>query len=45
MRLPLRILRFLFNRETLWALVLVLLVAAIVIMTSDSSPTWIYQGF
>ena len=45
MRLPLRILRFLFNRETLWAVLLVLLIAAIVIMTSDSSPTWIYQGF
>lgn len=45
MRLPVKIFRFLFNRATLWALVLVLLGFAILIMTADSSPTWIYQGF
>ncbi len=45
MRLPVKILRFLFNRETIWAALLVLLVFAIIIMTADSSPTWIYQGF
>lgn len=45
MRLPVKIFHFLFNRETVWALVLVLLVVAVLIMTSDTSPTWIYQGF
>ncbi len=45
MWLPVKILRFLFNREMLWALVLVLLVFMIIIMTADNAPTWIYQGF
>jgi hypothetical protein len=45
MRRPLKILRLLFNRETLWALVIVLILVAVWIMTSDSAPTWIYQGF
>jgi hypothetical protein len=33
------------SRENLWAFVLFLIVAALIIFTSDSSPVWIYQGF
>jgi hypothetical protein len=32
-------------RETLWALVLVVLLLSIAVMTADNTPTWIYQGF
>jgi hypothetical protein len=34
-----------FSRENLWALALALILAALVIMTASSAPTWIYQGF
>lgn len=34
-----------FSRENLWALLLCLIVIAVIIMTADSSPQWIYQGF
>jgi hypothetical protein len=37
--------RWLFNRENLWALVLCLIVIAVLVMTADSAPLWIYQGF
>ena len=37
--------RRLFNRETLLALVLCLIVLALIIATADSGPQWIYQGF
>ena len=40
-----KVLRWLFNRETLWALLLCLIITAVVIFTTDSSPLWIYQGF
>lgn len=40
-----RILTRLFSRENLLALVLCLIVLAVVILTSDASPQWIYQGF
>ncbi|HNT53729.1 MAG TPA: hypothetical protein PKG95_03395 [Anaerolineaceae bacterium] len=40
-----RVLRALFNRETLWALLLCLIVIAVLIFSTDSSPLWIYQGF
>ncbi|HNR45788.1 MAG TPA: hypothetical protein PKH92_14230 [Anaerolineaceae bacterium] len=40
-----KVLRWLFNRETLWALLLCLIIIAVVIFTTDSSPLWIYQGF
>ncbi len=33
------------NRENLLAVLLALLVLAIVIFTSDTTPAWIYQGF
>lgn len=37
--------RRVFNYENLLAIILFLLLVAIVIFTSDSSPRWIYQGF
>ena len=40
-----KVLRWLFNRQTLWALLLCLIIIAVVIFTTDSSPLWIYQGF
>lgn len=33
------------NRENLLALGLCLLAIALIIVTTDSSPQWIYQGF
>lgn len=36
---------WLFNRENLWALVLCLIVIAVLVLTADSAPLWIYQGF
>jgi hypothetical protein len=38
-------LRRLFNRENLYALLLCLLLVALVILTADQAPQWIYQGF
>jgi len=38
-------LRRLFSKENLWALVLALVLVLLVIVTADSSPLWIYQGF
>ena len=38
-------LRRLFTRENLIALVLCLIVILVIIVTADSSPQWIYQGF
>jgi hypothetical protein len=35
----------LFSRENLWALLLALALILLVILSSDSSPLWIYQGF
>jgi hypothetical protein len=32
-------------KENLWAVLLGLLIIGLIIMTSDSSPLWIYQGF
>ena len=37
--------RRLFPRENLLALGLCLLVILLIIVTSDSAPQWIYQGF
>jgi hypothetical protein len=38
-------LKRLFSRENSYALLLCLIVIALLIMTSDKSPRWIYQGF
>lgn len=35
----------LFSRENMLALGLCLLVILLIIVTSDSAPQWIYQGF
>jgi hypothetical protein len=35
----------LFSRENLLALALCLLVILLVIVTTDTAPQWIYQGF
>ena len=38
-------LRRLFSRQNLYALLLCLIVIAVIIVTADQAPTWIYQGF
>jgi len=40
-----RWLRRVLTRENLVALVLCLILIALVIVTADNSPQWIYQGF
>ncbi len=35
----------LFNRENLIALAVCLMLIAILVLTADSAPQWIYQGF
>ncbi len=40
-----RLLARLFSRENLFALVLCLIVVLLIVVTADSSPRWIYQGF
>ena len=35
----------LFTRENTFALLLCLIVIFVIIVTADSSPQWIYQGF
>jgi len=37
--------QLLFSRENLWAVVLCLMLIAVLILTADQSPQWIYQGF
>ena len=34
-----------FTPENIWAFILFLIVVALIIFTTDSSPVWIYQGF
>ncbi len=38
-------LKRIFSRENLTALALCLIVIMLIILTTDSSPQWIYQGF
>lgn len=45
MRIPVDLLKLVFNKATLWAVVLVLIGIAILISTTDTTPVWIYQGF
>ena len=40
-----KLLPLIFSRETLIALGLALMLMAILVLTADSSPQWIYQGF
>jgi len=37
--------RKLFSKENLYAVLLCLLLIALLIMTADQAPQWIYQGF
>jgi hypothetical protein len=37
--------RWLFSRENWLAVVLCLVLIALVILTADQTPQWIYQGF
>jgi len=39
------LLKRLFSKENLFALALALILVLLVIVTADSSPLWIYQGF
>ena len=39
------LLKRLFTRENLLALVLCLILILLIIVTTDSAPLWIYQGF
>ncbi len=40
-----RLLRAVFSRENICAVVLCLVLIAILIMTASQAPQWIYQGF
>ncbi len=40
-----KILLAIFSRENLLALLLALLAIALIILTTDTTPQWIYQGF
>ena len=44
-RLPLKMRAKIFSRENLIALLLALFILILIIMMSDSTPQWIYQGF
>ena len=45
MRLSLNLLRKLWTRENRWALALFLIIVLLIILSADSAPLWIYQGF
>jgi len=38
-------LKRIFTRENIFALILCFILIAVVIMTADTAPQWIYQGF
>jgi hypothetical protein len=40
-----RALQRIFTRENIFAFTLCLIIVAVVIMTADTAPQWIYQGF
>ena len=39
------VMRRLLTRENLYALALCLILLLVIVVTSDTSPQWIYQGF
>jgi hypothetical protein len=39
------IIRLIFSRENLYALIVCLILIFIIILTADQAPLWIYQGF
>jgi len=38
-------LKSMFSRENLYALLLCLILVCLTILTADTTPAWIYQGF
>lgn len=40
-----KILSAILTRENLWALLLALVLVVLVVLTANSGPRWIYQGF
>jgi len=38
-------LKRIFSRENVFALLLCLIILGLIIVTTDASPQWIYQGF
>lgn len=40
-----RLVKWLFSRENLYALIFCLIVISLIILTADQAPQWIYQGF
>ena len=42
---PTALIRKLFTRENVFALVFCLILILVVIVTADTAPQWIYQGF
>jgi hypothetical protein len=38
-------LKKIFSPENLWAFLLFIIIIALIILTTDDSPNWIYQGF
>jgi len=45
MRILAAVARKVFSRENVFALLLCVIVIMVIIVTADSSPQWIYQGF
>jgi hypothetical protein len=45
MRLVKDLFRSIFTRENIYAVLLCIILIAILILTADASPQWIYQGF
>lgn len=43
--LTMKIIRRIFSRENLYALLLCLLLIALIVLTTSQAPQWIYQGF
>lgn len=39
------LLKRIFSRENVFALLLCVIITLLIIVTADSSPQWIYQGF
>jgi hypothetical protein len=39
------ILKRIFSRENVFALLLCVIIILVIIVTADTSPQWIYQGF
>lgn len=37
--------RRIFSKENLYALLLCLIILAVIILTAEEAPQWIYQGF